>query len=399
MALACNSFWTVDYSSSSYEKSSSYKLSSWPLSQVAPLSSSSKYLRRSQYRNISVACAGRVSESQEAGPSSLTDDRQGTSLTSHLVRDAARSPPSEGASGIGFAPESSFSSQVPASLQDGSASPFMQASQNSSKELSMKVDEQVGVQVQDDDDEEEWMKGFPGAKGALVKTLSPEKLKHFAEGYLDTVKSIERLDWVTVVPMPMLPKGDRLVLEHNKESVIVLWFQGRIYALENRSPAAPLFEEGFAKAVVSEDGLITCPVTGSKFDIRTGAAIEWLPNSSFLEKLFTPVFNDLSIYAVRASPDHLFINKEYLLVGGYYPLAEFTGNRIWTGPDYEEPIIFDDLEFGFTEENELTNGRFAMLGFLTLLILEMTTGEGILKGSGILDFLYKFLPGFPLLRY
>lgn len=70
---------------------------------------------------------------------------------------------------------------------------------------------------------------------------------------------------------------------------------------------------------------------------------------------------------------------------------------LWT---VQKPIIFDDLEFGFTDDNELTNGRLAMLGFLALLLIEMTTGTGILKGSGILDFLYNnFFPGFPLLRY
>ncbi|MCO5597124.1 hypothetical protein L7F22_051199 [Adiantum nelumboides] len=411
MALACNRFWSLEYASSSHEKTSNCKLSSWHCSPVTPLSSASKRLRGS-HKSISISCAGRetaVSEPQGAVTSSLPADNRVASPSPQPCQDASHGCleadpseflPSEEASKSGFLAESPLNSQSATLLQDDSASLFKQVSENSTQ-VSLKENEGVGVQVCDDDEEEEAMKGFPGAKGAVVKPLSVERLKYFEEGYLDTVTSIDRLDWVTVVPMRMLPKGDRLVLEHNGESVIVFWFQDRIYALENRSPAAPTFREGFAKAVISEDGLITCPVTGSKFDIRTGTAVAWFPNRFFLERIFTPVLNDLSVYAVRASPDHVFINTKYLLVGGYYPLAEFTGNRIWTGPDYDEPIIFDDLEFGFTDENELTNGRFAMLGFLSLLLIEMTTGNGngILKGSGILDFLYKFLPGFPLLRY
>lgn len=53
--------------------------------------------------------------------------------------------------------------------------------------------------------------------------------------------------------------------------------------------------------------------------------------------------------------------------------------------------------FGFTPDNEITNGRAAMIGFSALLVIELVTGKGILKGTGFLDFLYRFLPGFPLL--
>lgn len=374
MAITCKTFWSLEHAYSSHEKASC-KLSLWPFSQVAPLSSSScSHLKRS-HRDVSIACTAReilVSQSQEVSPSSFPEDFQGASLE-------------DGPQGA---------AQGSCEVDQG-----LQVSQKSSQ-VRFKEDEQAELQLKEDEDEE-WLKGFPGAKGALVKPLSSESLTYFPEGYLDTVSSIDRWDWVTIVPTRMLPKGDRLVLEHNKESVILFWFKGKIYALENRSPAAPMFEEGFAKAVISEDGLVTCPITESKYDIRTGATVVWLPKSSLLEKMFSPTVSDLSVYAVKASPDHIFIHRKRLLVGGYYPLAEFTGNRIWEGPDelYNEPIIFDDLEFGFTDDNELTNGRFAMLGFLTLLILEMTTGEGILKGSGILDFLYKFLPGFPVLRY
>lgn len=45
--------------------------------------------------------------------------------------------------------------------------------------------------------------------------------------------------------------------------------------------------------------------------------------------------------------------------------------------------------FGFTNKNELINGKAAIIGFLLLLDFELLTGKGILKGTGFLDFLYS----------
>eukprot|EP00250_Pteridium_aquilinum_P002616 c12840_g1_i1 orf=95-1309(+) len=401
MAMSCKTFSPLECTCSLEHGGS--KLLCWPFSQVALLPSSSKQLNN-PHRRAHVACRARESLVSQS-PTSQKDDpggQQSDFLASQL-QDAAQS---------GLPPELQpirRDSQPPPTLQKDvfpedlpmdlfPSQSQLPASQNVAQ-VGFVSDLQADLLVKEQEDkEEELMKGFPGAKGATIKPLTEESLAYFPAGYLEKVTSIERLDWVTVVPTGMLPKGDRLVLNHNKESVILFWFKGKIYALENRSPAAPMFEEGFAQSVITEEGFITCPITQSKYDIRTGATIDWLPNSPFL-RLLTPALSDITVYAVKASPKHIFIHTKPLLVGGFYPLAEFTGNRISTDPNYEEPIIFDDLEFGFTEENELTNGRLAMLGFLTLLLIEMTTGEGILKGSGILDFLYELLPGFPVLRY
>lgn len=45
--------------------------------------------------------------------------------------------------------------------------------------------------------------------------------------------------------------------------------------------------------------------------------------------------------------------------------------------------------FGFTTQNELLNGRAALIGFLLLLDFELLTGKGLLKGTGFLDFIYS----------
>ena len=70
----------------------------------------------------------------------------------------------------------------------------------------------------------------------------------------------------------------------------------------------------------------------------------------------------------------------------------------------QKPIIWESLEedmkFGFTPESEIANGRAAMLGFISLIFMEIHTGEGLMKLSGALDWIYQNLPvTFPLLRY
>ena len=52
-------------------------------------------------------------------------------------------------------------------------------------------------------------------------------------------------------------------------------------------------------------------------------------------------------------------------------------------------VVDENLEgFGFSEKNEIINGKTAIIGFLFLLDFELLTGKGLLKGTGFLDFLY-----------
>lgn len=53
-------------------------------------------------------------------------------------------------------------------------------------------------------------------------------------------------------------------------------------------------------------------------------------------------------------------------------------------------VVDEDFEgFGFTHRTELINGKAAIVGFLLLLDFELLTGEGLLKGTGFLDFIYS----------
>jgi len=41
-------------------------------------------------------------------------------------------------------------------------------------------------------------------------------------------------------------------------------------------------------------------------------------------------------------------------------------------------------KFGFTNFAEIWNGRLAMIGFITALIVEMNTGHGVLAQFGLM---------------
>ena len=46
--------------------------------------------------------------------------------------------------------------------------------------------------------------------------------------------------------------------------------------------------------------------------------------------------------------------------------------------------INDDYQFGWSNYSEITNGRFAMIGFLAIILIELFSHESFLKWAGIL---------------
>jgi len=46
--------------------------------------------------------------------------------------------------------------------------------------------------------------------------------------------------------------------------------------------------------------------------------------------------------------------------------------------------IKDDYKFGWSSYSEITNGRFAMIGFLAIIMIELFSKQSFLKWAGIL---------------
>ena len=46
--------------------------------------------------------------------------------------------------------------------------------------------------------------------------------------------------------------------------------------------------------------------------------------------------------------------------------------------------IKDEYKFGWSSYSEITNGRFAMIGFLAIMLIELFSKQSFLKWAGIL---------------
>ena len=62
-------------------------------------------------------------------------------------------------------------------------------------------------------------------------------------------------------------------------------------------------------------------------------------------------------------------------------ISEQTGdNKL----DEKSIEINDEYKFGWSSYSEITNGRFAMIGFLAIVLIELFSNQSFLKWAGIL---------------
>ena len=52
--------------------------------------------------------------------------------------------------------------------------------------------------------------------------------------------------------------------------------------------------------------------------------------------------------------------------------------------DEKSDDIEDEYKFGWSSYSEITNGRFAMIGFLAIVLIELFSKQSFLKWAGIL---------------
>ncbi|XP_030501976.2 uncharacterized protein LOC115717164 [Cannabis sativa] len=204
-------------------------------------------------------------------------------------------------------------------------------------------------------------------------------------------------NWIPVVPLSALPKGERRVIIQDGETILLLWYKNQLFAIENRSPAEGAYSEGLLNAKLTQDGCIVCPSTESTFDLRTGEVKEWYPKNPVL-RVLTPVLRNLYIYPLKTDEENIYIS----ISGGIVKPDEVSAEIVFSGKAQpgvtasdvnveEVRMVVDESSggFGFTGKNEIINGKAAVIGFLLLLDFELLTGKGILKGTGFLDFIYS----------
>jgi len=62
-------------------------------------------------------------------------------------------------------------------------------------------------------------------------------------------------------------------------------------------------------------------------------------------------------------------------------INENTGDNKLDGKSQD---IEDEYKFGWSSYSEITNGRFAMIGFLAIILIELFSQQSFLKWAGIL---------------
>ena len=65
---------------------------------------------------------------------------------------------------------------------------------------------------------------------------------------------------------------------------------------------------------------------------------------------------------------------------GNYINEETEDNKL----DEKSIEIKDEYKFGWSSYSEITNGRFAMIGFLAIILIELFSNQSFLKWAGIL---------------
>jgi len=59
-------------------------------------------------------------------------------------------------------------------------------------------------------------------------------------------------NWVPVVPLSALPRGERRVIIQDGETILLLWYKDEVFAIENRSPAEGAYSEGLLNARLTQ---------------------------------------------------------------------------------------------------------------------------------------------------
>nr|GEY91349.1 putative nitrite reductase [NAD(P)H] small subunit, NirD [Tanacetum cinerariifolium]GEY96778.1 putative nitrite reductase [NAD(P)H] small subunit, NirD [Tanacetum cinerariifolium] len=156
----------------------------------------------------------------------------------------------------------------------------------------------------------------PHAK-PITLTLAQAKKVHHAAANVVACKAAEVTsgvvtaedgrNWVPVVPLSALPRGERRVIIQDGEEILLLWYKDQVFAIENRSPAEGAYSEGLINAKLTQDGCIMCPSTDSTFDLRNGSIKEWFPKNPVL-RVLTPALRDLFVYPVKLDGDNIYIS-------------------------------------------------------------------------------------------
>ena len=84
------------------------------------------------------------------------------------------------------------------------------------------------------------------------KATEVSKVEEGEAGAAAAAVSGDGRNWVPVVPLSALPRGERRVIIQDGETILLLWYKDEVFAIENRSPAEGAYTEGLLNARLTQ---------------------------------------------------------------------------------------------------------------------------------------------------
>ncbi|GFZ09741.1 rieske (2Fe-2S) domain-containing protein [Actinidia rufa] len=105
------------------------------------------------------------------------------------------------------------------------------------------------------------MSRISSASGKPLRIISVRKMVCNAAEVSSLTEASDK-NWVPVVPMAALPRGERRVIIQDGETILLLWYKDEVFAIENRSPAEGAYTEGLLNAKLTQGSEIALLVYG-----------------------------------------------------------------------------------------------------------------------------------------
>lgn len=115
--------------------------------------------------------------------------------------------------------------------------------------------------------------------------------------------------WEKAIALDTLKKAKRVTLTLNQLSILFIWHDNSIYAVQAQCPHLKL---PLKNATITDHRELVCPFHKSTFDLKTGATVDWSPWPPMIGPLLGKVScpKPLKIYATRLDGNDIFIDTD-----------------------------------------------------------------------------------------
>jgi nitrite reductase/ring-hydroxylating ferredoxin subunit len=117
------------------------------------------------------------------------------------------------------------------------------------------------------------------------------------------------MQWVKAMGESELAEGDKRVVELEGRAILLLRYQGQVYAMNNKCPH---LGGSLVKGKLTAEGTIVCPLHHSVFDVKTGAVKAWAPWPPIASGVLGAISHErpLTTYPTKSETGSIFVGME-----------------------------------------------------------------------------------------